>query len=198
MSNGMEDILGKLLGSPARVKLLRLFLFNPKAVYALSEAAERAQVPTATARRELPFYERLGLLRQRSIRGVRERAWTLNEEFVYLAALQHLLLNLPMRGRDIVKRLRSVGVVKLVMLSGLFVDEYDGRVDLLIVGDRIVDKKVRTVIRALEAEIGKELRYVALSTEEFVYRLGIYDKLVRDVIDYPHTVALDRLNVELK
>lgn len=194
----MEDILGKLLGSPARVKLLRLFLFNPKAVYALSDAAERAQVPPATARRELPFYERLGLLRQRSVRGVRERAWVLNEDFVYLAALQHLLLNLPMRGNDIVRRLRSVGVVKLVILSGLFVDEYDGRVDLLIVGDRIVDKKVRTVIRGLEAEIGKELRYVALTTEEFLYRLGIYDKLVRDVIDYPHTVALDRLNISLK
>lgn len=194
----MEDILGKLLGSPARVKLLRLFLFNPKAVYLLSDAAERAQVPAATARRELPFYERLGLLRQRSVRGARERAWTLNEDFIYLAALQHLLLNLPMRGNDIVKRLRSVGSIKLVILSGLFVDEYDGRVDLLIVGDRILEKKVKTVIRALEAEIGKELRYVALETEEFLYRLGIYDKLVRDVIDYPHTVALDRLNVELK
>ncbi len=194
----MEDTLGKLLGSPARVKLLRLFLFNPKEIIPLSIASGRSQVSVAVTRRELPFYERLGLLKLRRARGSKERAWVLNEDFVYLAALQHLLLNLPVRGQDIVKRLRNAGTIKLVILSGLFVDEYDGRVDLLIVGDKVIETKIRTVIRALEAEIGKELRYVALTTEEFLYRLGIYDKLVRDVIDYPHTVALDRLNVELK
>lgn len=198
MMRRMEDVLGKLLGGPARVKLLRLFLFNPGQVFRLSEAALRAQIPVQTARRELPFYERVGLLKPRRVRGVRERAFTLNQEFAYLSALQHLLLNLPVRGNDIVKRLRSAGTMKLIILSGLFVDEYDGRVDLLIVGDRIHEGRVRSVVRSLEAEIGKELRYVALTSEEFLYRLGIYDKLVRDVIDYPHTVALDRLQVPLK
>jgi DNA-binding transcriptional MerR regulator len=194
----MEDVLGKLLGSPARVKFLRLFLFNPGAVYSLSQAADRAQVSTSVARRELPFYERLGLLKARRRRGERERAWTLNTEFAYLSALQHLLLNLPVRGRDIVRRLRNAGVIKLVILSGLFVDEYDGRLDLLVVGDKLSDAKVRSAIRSLEAELGKELRYAALPTEEFLYRLGVYDKLVRDVIDYPHTVVLDRLHIQLK
>lgn len=198
MRHMKEDVLGKLLGSPARVKFLRLFLFNPGAVLKLSEAADRAQVALSVARRELPFYERLGLLRPRRVRGARERAYILNEGFAYLSALQHLLLNLPVRGQDIVKRLRAAGSIKLVILSGLFVNEYDGRVDLLIVGDRLHEGRVRSVVRSLEAEIGKELRYAALPTEEFLYRLGIYDKLVRDVIDYPHTVALDRLNVELK
>jgi hypothetical protein len=91
-----------------------------------------------------------------------------------------------------------VGIVKLVILSGLFADEYDSRIDLLIVVDKLKEAKLQTVIRKLEAEVGKELKYVALTSDEFRYRLGIYDKLVRDVIDYPHTVALDRLHVELK
>ena len=91
-----------------------------------------------------------------------------------------------------------MGQIRLVILSGLFVDEYDGRVDWLIVVDKLNDARLKTVIRALEAEIGKELKYVALTSEEFKYRLGIYDKLVRDVIDYPHTVALDRLHIELR
>lgn len=194
----MKDVLGKLLGTPARVKLLRLFLFNPGTVYEIRDIAARAQVSSATAGGECRVYERIGLVKPRKMRGARSRAYTLNTEFEYLAALQHLLLNLPVRGADIVKRLRSAGAMKLIILSGLFVDEYDGRVDLLIVGERMADHKVKTVLRSLEAEIGKELRYVALSTEEFLYRLGIYDKLVRDVIDYPHTVALDRLNVPLK
>ena len=51
------------------------------------------------------------------------------------------------------------------------------------------------MIEGLEAEIGKELRYAAFETGEFNYRLGMYDKLVRDILDYPHTVVLDRLGL---
>jgi hypothetical protein len=191
----MIDILGKLLESPARVKLLRLFLFNPKSSYTLSEAVDRARVTPAEARREIALYQKVGLLR---VRAGGSKRYVLDENFSYLAAFQHLLLNLPMRGKDIVRRLRTVGVVRLVILSGLFVDEYDGRVDVLVVGDKLSEAKLRVVIRALEAEIGKELKYVTLNTEEFRYRLGIYDKLVRDVLDYPHAVAYDRLHLPLK
>lgn len=192
----MDDILGRLLGNASRVKLLRLFLFNPKATYTLADASARAKVKTNDARSEFALYERVGVIKSRA--GGKAKKYMLDTSFSYLAAFQHLLLNLPVRGNDIVKRLRNVGLVRLVILSGLFVDEYDGRVDLLIVVDKLNDARLRTVIRALEAEIGKELKYVALNSEEFKYRLGIYDKLVRDVIDYPHTVALDRLHLELK
>ena len=192
----MDGILGKLLGTPARVKLLRLFLFNPKQTYTLVDAAARARVTPAEARREFSLYGKVGLIKARG--SGRTRKFMLNDTFSHLSAFQHLLLNLPVREKDIVKRLRSVGAVRLVILSGLFVDQYDGRVDLLIVGDKLNDAKLRGVIRVLEAEIGKELNYVALPSEEFHYRLGIYDKLLRDVIDYPHTVALDRLHIEFR
>ncbi len=192
----MDDILGKLLGTAARVKLLRLFLFNPKASYTLADAATRAKVRSGEARSEFSLYERVGLIKSRS--SARARRYALDSSFLYLAAFQHLLLNLPVRAQDIVRRLRGVGIVKLVILSGLFVDEYDGRLDLLIVADGLKEAKLRTAIKDFEAEIGKEMKYVALTSEEFKYRLNIYDKLVRDVIDYPHTVALDRLHIELK
>jgi hypothetical protein len=57
---------------------------------------------------------------------------------------------------------------------------------------------LRERIRSLEAEIGKEIRYALLSSENFYYRLNMNDKLVRDVIDYPHSIVLDRLNIGLK
>lgn len=192
----MDDILGRLLGTPARVKLLRLFLFNPKAAYTLADASSRAKVKTNDARSEFALYERVGLIKSRA--GGKAKKYLLDDSFSYLSAFQHLLLNLPVRSRDITARLRGVGIVKLVLLSGLFADEYDGRIDLLIVVDKLKEAKLQTVIRKLEAEIGKELKYVALTSDEFKYRLGIYDKLVRDVIDYPHIVALDRLHIELK
>lgn len=194
----MDDILGRLLGSPARVKILRLFLFNPGVVYPFSEIVSRARVSSPATRSELAVYESIGLIKVRKVRGKRERAFVLNTEFPYLEALQHLLLNLPTRSPDMIRRIRKVGSIKLVILSGIFVDDYQGRLDLFVVGERIAEPKLKAVVRSIEAEIGKELRYATLETNEFKYRLDIYDKLVRDVLDYPHTVIVDNLHLSLR
>ena len=50
--------------------------------------------------------------------------------------------------------------------------------------------KIEEGIRKLEAEIGAELVYAIFDTKEFIYRLNMYDKLVRDILDYPHEVLL--------
>ena len=51
------------------------------------------------------------------------------------------------------------------------------------------------MIKNLEAEIGKELRYVYFSTEDFKYRLSMCDKLMRDILDYPHKKVLNKLGI---
>ena len=62
---------------------------------------------------------------------------------------------------------------------------------MLIVGDRLKKNILAQIIKGLEAEIGKELDYVVLDTEEFKYRLDMYDKLVCDILDLPHMKLLD-------
>jgi hypothetical protein len=47
----------------------------------------------------------------------------------------------------------------------------------------------------MEAERGKELVYAYLETQDFQYRLGMYDKLIRDILDYPHQVLLDKISI---
>jgi hypothetical protein len=39
------------------------------------------------------------------------------------------------------------------------------------------------------------MKYVALPTSEFQYRMGMGDKLLRDILDYKHEVALDVLGI---
>ena len=53
-------------------------------------------------------------------------------------------------------------------------------------------------MRKLESEIGRDLRYALLGSEDFAYRLNMNDKLVRDIMDYPHRIVFDRLNIGLK
>ena len=192
----MPDPLSKLFDSPARVKLLRLFLFNPRISFDIPDAARRARVPVPVANKEIALFLRAGLVR-RSKRS-RARRFVLRDDFKYLAAFQSLLLNAPARGEDIVRRLRSAGGIKFVALSGIFVGEWDRTLDLLVVGDRISERKLKGRIRRLEAELGKELRYALLSSSDFVYRLNMNDKLLRDVFDYTHRILLDRINTGLK
>jgi len=192
----MTDGLEKLFGTPARVKLLRLFLFNPKQSYTLKDIALRARVVDREARREVHLLHAAKMI-DRSTRGKGVR-YGLNQKFEYTAALQNLLLNAPKRADDIVKRVRGVGTIRMIILSGIFIGEWEDRLDILIVGDKVKERMLRDRMKGLEAEIGKEIRFSLLTTEDFYYRLNMNDKLVRDVLDYPHAVVLDRLNIGIK
>ena len=189
----MTDGLQKLFGTGGRVKLLRLFLFNPRQSFGIADVAKRARVSDTEARHEVVLFSRVGLV----VRSLRRGAvrYSLNPQFVYTIALQNLLLNAPARGADIVKRIRGTGVLKFVVLSGIFMGDWDDRLDLLVVGDKVKERALRERIRGLEAEIGKEVRYALLTSEDFLYRFNMNDKLVRDVLDYPHKVLLDKLDL---
>jgi hypothetical protein len=72
----------------------------------------------------------------------------------------------------------------------VFIKNHDSRVDLLIVGNKMKKSKIEEGIRRIEAEIGTELTYAIFDTKEFLYRLNMYDKLIRDILDYPHEIVL--------
>jgi hypothetical protein len=192
----MTDTLSKLFGSAARVKLLRLFLFNPRQSMTAKDVATRARVRSKDARKELGLFMKLGLLERHSRRG--GARYTLSSNSPYVLALQNLLLNTPARGEEMYGRLRSAGVLKFIVVAGIFMGEWEGSIDLLVVVDRMKERKLREKVRLLEAEVGKEIRYAALTTSDFLYRLNMNDHLIRDVFDYPHRVVFDRLDIGLK
>lgn len=195
----MADPLDKLFGTQARVKLLRLFLFNPRHSFTVPECAQRARLKEREVRREAGLFAAIGLIKKvRRPARARGTRLALNEQFKYRATLGALLLNPAERGNNLYESLRRVGAIKLLVLSGVFTGEWDGRLDILIVGDRVKGRLLRDRIRRFESEIGKELRFALLTSEEFLYRLNMNDHLLRDVLDYPHRVVVDRLNIGSK
>jgi hypothetical protein len=141
----------------------------------------------------------MGFIRQKTIvvegyRGAKKRvlAWSLNPNFEYLASIRDLLVdpNLLLQ-EDLVQRFKSIGKIKLMIVSGVFIGSDKSRVDILIVGDKIKKNVLVQTIKGLEAEIGKELDYVLFDSVEFKYRIDMYDKLVCDIIDLPHQKLID-------
>lgn len=188
------DVLAKLFGSTTRVKILRLVLFNKDEKYSVKEAAYRAKVSRDAARRELELLTRIKLAKK-SKRG-KELCYQANPNFEHYEPLRVFFRRTTeLRHKEVVKRIKACGVIRLIMLSGTLTDTVESNVDILVVGDKIIQSKLERAIRALEAELGQELAYASFSTQDFNYRLGVYDRLLRDVIEYPHTVLLDKIGI---
>lgn len=187
------ETLAKLFGSAARVKLLRLFLFNKEVPFTTAEIASRAKLDAAAVRRETTALIAAGFLKKRA--GSQTR-YQLNPKFEHFAALDSFIRETTIAHPElIVSALKKSGNLRLVALTGFFTSMSEPPVDLLIVGDTVNERLLSQAIHALEAEFGREIRYASFTTADFRYRLGVYDRLLRDVFDYPHRLLLDRIGL---
>lgn len=188
------DPLAKLFGSPTRLKLLRLFVFNDDLALSMAEAAFRTKTPNDVARKELNALTSMDIIRKKSGKGGVQ--YSANKRFPYFAALQTFIRSTTnLSDSDMVTSLKRSGNLRLVVLSGLFTGAIETKVDLLVVGDKLEDRPLESSIRALEAELGRELRFASFTTEDFKYRRGVYDRLLRDIFDFPHRILVDKIGI---
>lgn len=189
----METLIA-LFGSAAKIKILRVFLFNTGVAFPLKDLADRTASKAPIVLRELNVLVKADIIRKRS--GAKGTAYILNDKFPYLDPLKNLLTVASIQADEsLTKRFGGAGRIKLIIAAGVFIQNWDSRVDLLIVGDDLNISKIESTIKTIEAEIGKEIAYSAFETQDFQYRIGIHDRLVRDILDYPHVTLLDRLGV---
>lgn len=189
---------------------MRLFMFNPDRTFDLSTLAQRTAATSSAIRRELRQLEEAGLVHAKAVKifpkapkkGRRKIVprtvyqFGLDPDFVYLHELSQLLINTKLvQHSDVTKLLQKVGKIKLLILAGVFIQQPESRLDVLIVGDNIKQRALETAIRKLEAEVGKELIYTSFETNDFLYRLSMYDKLIRDVLDFPHEKLVQRIAI---
>jgi hypothetical protein len=201
------EILERLFGSSVKVKVMKLFLFNPEQLLEKSEIMKKTKSSAASIQKELKGLCDMGLVKKRifikssqtktgKTKKQKIQGFILNPTFKYLNNLKNLLINNePFNHNEILRKINKVGKIKLIVISGLFIQNEDSRLDLFVVGDDIKERIVKAVISKMEAEIGKELRYACFNTADFKYRYGVCDRLVRDVFDYPHEVVVDRIGL---
>ena len=205
------DTLIAIFGSAAKVKILRLFLFNESTPFLLKEVAEKTKCLVKITRKELSMLEKAEIVKSKHvskevqiIRGKKTivkklegQGYILNSKYPYLDPLKSLLTITSLRvDESLAKRFTNAGKIRLFIASGVFIQNWDSRVDILVVGDELNLNKIESVIKVIESEIGKEIAYSAFETQDFEYRYGIHDRLVRDILDSPHVTLLDRLGIE--
>jgi len=106
----------------------------------------------------------------------------------------------PVSREKMLKFFKNKGKIKLLVLGGVFAGDFaqnvaENRLDLLIVGE-LRRGTVERFVKKIEAEVGKELNWTLLASAEFDHRLSMHDRMLRDLLDYPHEFLINKLGIE--
>ncbi|OGG49805.1 hypothetical protein A2763_03555 [Candidatus Kaiserbacteria bacterium RIFCSPHIGHO2_01_FULL_54_36] len=201
-----DDFLGTLLDNKNRALLLRVFFLNSSEMMTLAQLAKRTGVQPRKVAQEVRKLEKLRIIKrgrativlangsQREVQAKQSSpTWKVDESFRHYRALSVFIHEVaPVKFDSIVGMLRKTGKLSTVILSGNFMGDSSRPADLIVAADTVNERRLDSAIRAIEPTFGREIRYAAFSTPEFRYRLTVQDRLLRDTLDFPHLVLLDR------
>ncbi len=198
-------MLSKLFGSNARVKILKQFLFNPDGRYYIRQLARDLSLQVNSVRRELDNLEDFGLLRtetaadkeegQNDKVGQEKKYYRVNKNFALFEDIKALVAKSQILYKDdLVKNLAKLGNIKLLLLTGIFVNKFNSPIDILMVGRVNKDKLVKT-IKDLELDLGREVNYTIMDAAEFKYRRDITDIFLYDILEGEKIVVIDEIGI---
>lgn len=200
--------LGKIFGSENRVKILRFFLAHPDEQIELEELSKKVKVKSVELKKEIKnliaidFLNELTLIedveikvgKKIKIKQKKSYGLELNKNYVFADSLAALLLDFRFIDRkELLEDFKKFGKIKLLCLGGVFMQDEENKLDLLLAGDALDKDKIDDYIKKLEADFGTELKYAVFESEEFRYRINIFDRLIKDFWKRPHEKILERI-----
>ncbi len=190
------------------MKIMRFFLHHEDQVVSLHDISEKTKSKSPFARKELTALSAVGFIEKKRTKTVvtvhqgkksnskikEVNGYKLNSLFPHNQALKDLLFDFHLLDkRELASRFKLIGRIKLFVVAGVFIGETKSRVDILLVGEAVKRPKAEKVLELLSAEIGREVVYSIMDVEEYEYRLKMYDKFVRDIMEMPHETVIDKL-----
>jgi DNA-binding Lrp family transcriptional regulator len=211
--------LEDLFGSKDKVKILRFFINHAQANVSLKELQKTLKIKKASLNSEIKKLKSLGLIKEtkrylavkihpvktKKVKGKKHKkaiaiprrsltTYFVNENFLFLHELTNIVGQSSGFGQsDLSNQLSRTGQIKLALIAGCLINNPKSRVDLLLVGSKLKEKKIQTVISDLEANIGREINYTVMNTNEFVERKEMGDVFIRDIFEWPNKILINRL-----
>lgn len=185
-----------LFGSKARARLIRFFILNPDTEFAAAEISEKTLLPRGEMSRELLKLKNIGFVRASSRKRI--KAYQMHPNFPFFTELKSLVsksnVNVP---HQMFTRLRSAGEVKLILVSGIFLNYPKSKADMILVMNNTHRLKLKSAIEKLEAEVGRDVRFVLMDMDELHYRLNMLDRFLIEFLEGPYEEVINRV-AELK
>lgn len=194
----MEQILEKLFDSVPKARILRIFMQNPDQSFTFDMIVGKSNVKSAQARKEINKLLKVGIIfeKKASIKKVKTIVYTANQDFEIFQELRNLIIKSSVASKkNLLQRLKKLGRIRLAMIAGTLINNERGRTDLLLVADDITKGKLERFLSELESEVGKQVHYTLMTKDEFTYRINMYDRFLRDILESPHEKLINRLNI---
>ncbi len=189
-----EPTLDILFDSPVRTRLLKLFLYNTEENFESKIISKKLNLKSYQTNKHLNDLVALEFLIRKNIKD--KKTFRVNQGFEFYDELKELVAKAsPASKEKMLNRLKSLGKIKLALLAGVFINSDTSRADILIVGDNIKLAKFNSFIKNLEAEVGKEINHALMTTKEFYYRHDMYDRFIRDLLDFKHEKLINKLKI---
>jgi len=188
----MAEILESLFGCKAKARLLRFFILNPEKECDLAETAKRNMISVQNAKKELEVFKKIKLVSEKIRKE--KKIYSLNTNFSFYDELKNLVTksNVYPQCQNL-SRVKNIGDVKLALVSGVFLNYSKSKVDIILVVNSVNKGKLNKLMNNLEAEIGREISYVLMNSDEFKYRLDMLDRFILDFLEAPHDEIVNKI-----
>lgn len=203
-------MLEKLFGSKTRVKILKLFLIHPLDKYYIRQLSRDLKLQLNSVRRELENLENFGILisdskdankgeavegKKESAAGQEKKYYRANSNFVLFDEIKALIVKAQiLYEKDFARKLQAIGKIKLLVLTGVFVNNQSSLIDILLVG-KINKIKLVKLIKELEIELGKEINFTVFNPQEFKYRRDITDIFLYGILEGRKLIVIDEVGL---
>ena len=188
----MAEILEFLFGSKTKARLLRFFLMNPEQDFNTKEISIKNMLKNAQARSAINEFRKNKFIVERKRNGI--RYFILNQKFPFLIELKGLFIKSNIYPQcSSLDKLRTIGDVKLALISGIFLNYPKSKADMVLVVNNVSHSKLKNLMSNIEAEVGREINYVLMNNDEFKYRLDMLDRFLLDFLEGPHDELVNKI-----
>ena len=183
-------MLKRLFTSNTRIKLLTVFLTNLDAEFFIRELTRKLSEQINSVRRELDNLKKMGLLKAKTKNG--KKYYHVNRDFIVLEELKSIIIKALTSNQNIAKDLEAMGNIKLLALSGIFIEKPTETVDMLIVGDVDRNKLAEYVNNELRTK--RAIKLTIMNENDYNYRLNCKDKFITEIIsDRENQILINKL-----
>ena len=210
-------MLEQLFGSKTRVRLLRLFLNNPKEAFLVRELTRRIGSQINAVRTELKKLQSLELavevtdpkaeglsVDEDGVDGEAEKYEMLFLKAAEVFPAEHGLPDLSGDGSPVHQGPHrpgkgfcpQAGGGRQHLLPGPDRDlhrETEAPTDMLVVG-KVNRDRLSALIRSFEKEVGKEINYTVMTPQEFTYRKDVTDRFLYSILEWKKLTVIDTIS----
>ena len=188
----MTEVLDFIFGSKIKSRLLRFFLMNCDQEYDVLEISRKNMFKISQVRSVINEFRKNKFVLEKKRNG--KRFYVVNQKFPFFTELRSLFIKSNVYPEcSSLSKIKGIGDVKLALISGIFLNYPKSKADIVLVANNVSRSKINNLMNNLEAEVGREISYVLMNSDEFKYRMDMLDRFLLDFLESPHDELINKI-----